>query len=263
MQLLLHAIIKIKIIVCKSIYYKIFLSIIWKLNKRLISFAAVKENKDTESIDKKELLLETAGTLFAENGFDGTSVRMIAEKSGMNIAMISYYFGSKEKLFEELISNKINYMKEQLSALVENDKLDPWKKFEMVIEGYSERIIRTGGSFHKLMMREISLGQRTHISQMIEEKIMFNMKVVRTIIQEGIEKKIFHSNVDFSMLMNTVFGTITQAISSTSMFCRFMEMEGKENVNEIDVYEQSKRVQKHLKNIMARYILIHPEKYNY
>jgi AcrR family transcriptional regulator len=223
----------------------------------------VKENSDIDLKDKREILLETAGRLFAENGFDGTSVRMIAEKSGMNIAMISYYFGSKEKLFEELIGVKINYMREQLTALVENDQLDPWVKFEKVIEGYSDRIVKTGGSFHKLMMREITLGQRTHISKMIEEKIMFNMEAVRSIVQEGISKKVFDPGVDFSMVMNTMIGTITQTISSTSMFCRFMEMEGKKNVDTIDVIEQSKRVKQHLKKVLARYILIHPEKYNY
>ena len=214
-------------------------------------------------MDKKELLLETAGKLFAEHGFDGTSVRMIAEKSGMNVAMISYYFGSKEKLFEELIGVKINYMREQLSALIENDQLDAWLKFEKVIEGYSERIIKSGGSFHRLMMREISLGQRTHITRMIEEKIMFNMEAVQSIIREGIQKKIFHTDVDFSMLMNTMIGTITQAISSTTMFHRFLELEGKKHAGKIDRDEQSKRVQQHLKKIIARYMLIHPEKYNY
>lgn len=223
----------------------------------------MKEEKISDQADKRALLLETAGTLFGEHGFDGTSVRMIAEKSGMNVAMISYYFGSKEKLFEELIANKISYMKDQLAALLENDQLDPWMKFEKVIESYSERIIRSGGSFHKLMMREVSLGQRTHITDLIEEKIMFNMKVVRAITNEGIEKGVFRPEVDFSMLMNTMIGTITQAISSNNMFCRFLEMESKKKVEPVDVYEQSKRVQKHLKKIIARYILIHPEKYNY
>jgi AcrR family transcriptional regulator len=223
----------------------------------------VKEIDVKDSTDRKNHLLETAGQLFSENGFDGTSVRMISEKSGMNIAMISYYFGSKEKLFEELIVHKINYMKEHLSALVENEKLNPWEKIEMVIEGYADRIIKTGGAFHKLMMREISLGQRLHISNMIEEKIMFNMKTIHSIVQDGIKKKIFHRDVDFSMLMNTMIGTITQTIASTRMFCQFGEMEGKKKTNKIDVNEQSKQVKQHLKKIFARYLLIQPSKYKY
>jgi AcrR family transcriptional regulator len=223
----------------------------------------VKKEETIDPNDKKAFLLETAGALFAEHGFEGTSVRMISEKSGMNIAMISYYFGSKEKLFEELISNKINYMREHLAALVENEKIDPWEKIEIVIEGYSDRIIKTGGAFHKVMMREITLGQRNHITQMIEDKIMFNMKAIHSIIQQGIKKKIFHKEVDFSMLMSTMIGTITQTISSESMFKCFLDMENKKKIKKLSAEEQSKRVQLHLKKLFAGYLLIHPEKYKF
>ncbi|HNO01068.1 MAG TPA: TetR family transcriptional regulator, partial [Chitinophagaceae bacterium] len=42
--------------------------------------------------------MKKAEKLFAEKGYNGTSVRDIAEKAGINLAMVSYYFGSKEKL---------------------------------------------------------------------------------------------------------------------------------------------------------------------
>ena len=47
----------------------------------------------------KEALLEAAGELFADYGFDGASTRMIAEKAGVNIAAINYHFGGKENLY--------------------------------------------------------------------------------------------------------------------------------------------------------------------
>ncbi|MEO6348401.1 MAG: TetR family transcriptional regulator, partial [Aquaticitalea sp.] len=54
--------------------------------------------------DKQIQILEVAEKLFAEHGFDGTSVRQIAHEADINIAMISYYFGSKEKLLEALFN---------------------------------------------------------------------------------------------------------------------------------------------------------------
>lgn len=51
----------------------------------------------------RQLLLETAGKLFAVNGFAGTSVKMIAEKSQQNIAAVNYHFGSKQNLFNEAL----------------------------------------------------------------------------------------------------------------------------------------------------------------
>ncbi len=45
------------------------------------------------------LLLESAAELFSEHGFSGTSIKMIADKSGQNIAAVNYHFGSKKNLF--------------------------------------------------------------------------------------------------------------------------------------------------------------------
>ncbi|MEP6684170.1 MAG: TetR family transcriptional regulator, partial [Parafilimonas sp.] len=53
--------------------------------------------------DKKQHIIETTLHLFAEKGFEGTSIREIAEKASVNVAMVNYYFGSKEKLFEKII----------------------------------------------------------------------------------------------------------------------------------------------------------------
>jgi AcrR family transcriptional regulator len=47
----------------------------------------------------RQILLETAAELFATHGFKGTSVKMIAQKTGQNIAAVNYHFGSKQNLF--------------------------------------------------------------------------------------------------------------------------------------------------------------------
>ena len=56
--------------------------------------------------DKREQIIETAMQLFAEKGFEGASIRDIAEKASVNVAMVNYYFGTKEKLFEKIIEYK-------------------------------------------------------------------------------------------------------------------------------------------------------------
>jgi AcrR family transcriptional regulator len=44
-------------------------------------------------------LLDAAHALFSEHGFDGTTTRAIAERAGVDAALIARYFGSKEKLY--------------------------------------------------------------------------------------------------------------------------------------------------------------------
>lgn len=58
----------------------------------------------TES-DMKIRILLSAKKLFAKQGFDGTSVRQICEEAGANVALISYYFGGKEKVFRALFES--------------------------------------------------------------------------------------------------------------------------------------------------------------
>ena len=76
-------------------YYEIII-------KRSFSVNVCLNLRALASMDKKEQILEAAEELFAQKGFDGTSVRELGKKAGINIAMISYYFGSKEKLMEAL-----------------------------------------------------------------------------------------------------------------------------------------------------------------
>jgi AcrR family transcriptional regulator len=48
--------------------------------------------------DSKEYLMEVALKVFAEKGFDGATVKEIAQKAKMNVSLISYYFEGKEGL---------------------------------------------------------------------------------------------------------------------------------------------------------------------
>ena len=57
----------------------------------------------TREQDTKSALIEAAGELFAARGFDGTSVRAIAEHASANIAAVNYHFGSKDNLYAETL----------------------------------------------------------------------------------------------------------------------------------------------------------------
>jgi len=48
-------------------------------------------------------ILEAAGVVFAEHGYEAATVREICEKAGVNLAAVNYYFGSKERLYVEAL----------------------------------------------------------------------------------------------------------------------------------------------------------------
>jgi len=64
-------------------------------------------------------ILNVAEELIAQNGFENTSVREISKNANINVAMISYYFGSKEKMMTCLYEYRIQRSKEKFSELTQ------------------------------------------------------------------------------------------------------------------------------------------------
>src|SRR5437868_6326945 len=103
--------------------------------------------------EKHTLILQQAEKLFAHKGYDGTTVRDIAEAAGVNVAMISYYFGSKEKLIEILFRERMSVVKTKLEHLIKSKAFTPFQKVEILIEEYITRVIEKQ-SFYKIMITE-------------------------------------------------------------------------------------------------------------
>jgi AcrR family transcriptional regulator len=72
--------------------------------------------------DTRGKLLDAAERQFADDGYDGTSLRDIAERAKQHLALSTYHFGTKERLFEEVIQRRAVEMETiRLAAL---DKID-------------------------------------------------------------------------------------------------------------------------------------------
>ncbi len=56
-----------------------------------------------KELESKNRIISASRILFAEKGFEGTTIRNIATVADVNIASVNYYFSSKEKLFEEVL----------------------------------------------------------------------------------------------------------------------------------------------------------------
>lgn len=77
---------------------------------KLMSMAATPPKKNQSA---EEALLREAKRLFASKGFDGTTVREIADAAKVNLSLVSYHYGGKEGLYRACIEG---FAKERLSA---------------------------------------------------------------------------------------------------------------------------------------------------
>lgn len=154
-----------------------------------------------------------AEALFAEKGFNGTSVREIADKAGINLAMVSYYFGSKEKLLEAIFDYRGEIATIKLSSIIEKPGLNAMQKVFLLIDNYIEKIMLQQ-NFHKILVREQVMNTTGVTAQLIYRMKKNNLNLVNKLILEGQKKGEFRKKVDVPLMMTIMVGTANQLITT-------------------------------------------------
>ncbi|HEX5154500.1 MAG TPA: TetR family transcriptional regulator [Parafilimonas sp.] len=201
--------------------------------------------------DKREQIIDTAMQLFAQRGFEGTSIRDIAEKASVNVAMVNYYFGTKEKLFEKIVENKSSVTRGLLDEIMNNKDLTHIKKIEAVIDSYIEKLF-THRMFHRLIQQELILNQRENLQSSIVNNFIPNVMIIKSIIESGIKQGDF-KKVDIELTIATLTGTINQVLLSKK-FCNRLMNKSDDYIPYEDV-KFKKRVSAHLKQLMHDHLL--------
>lgn len=201
-----------------------------------------------EKTDKKADIIKAAELLFSEFGYEGTSTRQIARESGANLAMINYYFGSKEGVFLEIMESRIFSFKTQLD-LINKENTPNKQKLLKVIEQYTTRIF-SNISFHKMMHRELSLTQRPEVFTKIKEAMSQNLAVIESIINEGINEGSFRK-VDVRMCIASIMGSISMIVVSPNKVTNDKDFD----IN-IDTARNNlkERTVSHLQDLMLSYL---------
>lgn len=196
--------------------------------------------------DKQISILEASEQLFARKGFDGTSVRDIAEEAGVNLAMISYYFGSKEKLMEALFDYRAGYVKMAVEALLKDDSLSPFDKINKLIDTYVDRVMQKQ-RFHKVMICEQVINKNPIIIKLVTDIKKRNSELIGQLIKEGQKKGVFKKKVDILLMMSTMIGTMSQMMISQD-FYREVNNLGALSEEEFELHIK-KKLSKHIKNL--------------
>jgi AcrR family transcriptional regulator len=187
--------------------------------------------------DKQLQILRVAENLFAEKGFEGASVRDIAENAGVNVAMISYYFGSKERLMEAIFEERMNFIRLRIEALVKDDSLDPMGKVSKIISEHIDRAIYRM-QFYKLMLCEQVINKNPTIINLITEIKKRNLEVISKLITDGQEKGVFRKDIDILLLFNTMYGTVSQMLVGSDIYKAFNGLANLSNEEYYDLIKE-------------------------
>jgi AcrR family transcriptional regulator len=96
----------------------------------------IKADSSTE-----EKIKTAARKLFTQKGFAATKTRDIANEAGINLALLNYYFRSKEKLFEIIMRENLGHFFQGVLIIVNDAKTSFYTKIELLVDFYISRLL--------------------------------------------------------------------------------------------------------------------------
>lgn len=190
-----------------------------------------------------------AENLFAEKGFKSTSIRKIAKEANINIAMISYYFGSKEKMLDTLLRYRLSGYKLQLESVISSNK-DYLQKIDEIIL-LTIRRVHKNRETHKIVNVELSKGNlQTNFDTYLKLK-KENYQLVEDFVIRGQKAGVFKKNINTKLIAPTILGTYFHFYYNKRFFQEFLTLEGAGDIDAYVANTLTPHIQKTIKALLT------------
>lgn len=186
--------------------------------------------------------------LFAEEGFDGTSIRSIAKAAGVNVAMISYYFGSKDKLLEAMIIFRTAGLRLELENIHRED-LSPVTKIERFVALYIERINKNR-AMYQILHFELSSKKRVMDLAAFTSVKRKNLESLKVIIEQGQQQGVFRKDVNINLIPPTVMGTFFHFYMNRPFYEELLDLKDDTKYNNYITNELILHIQQTIKALL-------------
>ncbi|SFQ07440.1 forespore capture DNA-binding protein RefZ [Salibacterium halotolerans] len=154
----------------------------------------------TQMADTRGRIIQEAAVLFTNRGFDGTSVRDIAGRTGVNLSLISYYFGGKQGLLEALV---VDFLEGYMAHLEDISIREGKNAFERMMD-MAEHILLYMQQHHqraRFVLREMTLDSML-IRELTSTYLMKEKHLYSVVLQDGVKEGVFHPGVSHWTIMH-------------------------------------------------------------
>lgn len=151
----------------------------------------------------KRKIFETSMKLFADKGYDATSVEEITATVGVAKGTLYYHFSSKEEIFNFLVEEGMKLLHNSVEIKTENLE-NPIDKIRAVML-IQLKVMKKYEEFITILLSQIWGNEPRH--QQFRTYIYQYIAVIESFIREGIEKEVFRE-CNTRLIAETIFGTI-------------------------------------------------------
>jgi TetR/AcrR family transcriptional regulator len=138
----------------------------------------------------RNALLAAGTALFAERGYEGVPVWLIAQTAGVNKAMVNYHFGGKRKLYLKIVVSTFSEIVSRAESLASSSRPAPELLRELV--AVVADVATRHPHFAAMMLREVLAGGK-HLEPEVVDKPVRVLAAVRRIVERGVQEGAFRA----------------------------------------------------------------------
>jgi len=171
------------------------------------------KQKIKADVSTEEKIKQAARRLFTEKGFDAVKTRDIAEEAGINLALLNYYFRSKQKLFDIIMIENFDDFVQQLVPILGDENLSLEEILTKVTGSYIDMLKHNPDLPFFIMneMRSDSTKLQYVRDKMTDVRAGFLKRVEKTLVKKKISRAhIGHMMMNFMGLI--IFPFVAQPI---------------------------------------------------
>jgi AcrR family transcriptional regulator len=178
----------------------------------------------------EEKIKAAARKVFMQKGFGASRTRDIAEEAGINLALLNYYFRSKEKLFHQIMMERMQKLFGTVAPILNDDSISFETKIEKLASGYIDLLLENP-DLPMFVLNEIRKQPDLFKSQMNLEQTLKNSSFLKQLREKrkDIEPAQYLMNIIglmlFPFLAKPVF--ITTGIINDKNFDALMDQRRK------------------------------------
>lgn len=165
--------------------------------------------KTDKDLSTEEKILIAASKVFTQKGYAGTRTRDIADEAGINLALLNYYFRSKEKLFQKVMLAKFQELFSEILPILTDETTTLDFKIDKASETYF-KILSNNPTLPLFVISEIQKNSAGIHETFPIQKVLKDSAIIRQIQEQKPDINPFHYL--FNFLGMTVFPFVAKPL---------------------------------------------------
>ncbi len=176
------------------------------------------------AIDQNEHAIKNAAIdLFAEKGFNETTIIDISKKAGVAKSSIYHYFNNKKQILSSLLEYIWEHLADEMIDLAEDKSLDPLEKIDKIIDQTIDifvdkpKLALVFFNEHNPVLRGTNDSLNAHY--------ISYLKAFAKIFSHGVSKDFIHQNIDGRVFLFFIHGGLRNLLNEWAMHSSVFSLE--------------------------------------